>query len=88
MRHVLEHNYGWRLILKNAVSSFRKRMVLILFTPFSENERKIGDTDGIPDLSLRRDEVLSFFKELAVTEESFESATQYGREHIFYLEKS
>jgi SAM-dependent methyltransferase len=87
MRHVLEHNYGWHHILKNAVNSFRKRMVLILFTPFSEAERRIGENKGIPDLSLRREKVLSFFEELVVAEESLESATEYGHEYIFYVEK-
>jgi SAM-dependent methyltransferase len=87
MRHVLEHNHGWRLILENAVRSFRTRMVLILFTPFSEFERKIGDTSGIPDLSLRREDVIAFFEGLSFNEESFESDTQYGREHIFYIER-
>jgi hypothetical protein len=88
MRHVLEHNHGWRLILQNAVRSFRQRMTLILFTPFSEFEHKIGDTMGIPDLSLRRQDVVAFFDGLSYTEESLESDTQYGREHIFYIERT
>lgn len=33
MRHVLEHNHNWKNILQNALNSFQKRMVLILFTP-------------------------------------------------------
>jgi SAM-dependent methyltransferase len=95
MRHVLEHNYGWRLILQNAVQSFRERMVLILFTPFAEHERKagehdrkIGDNDGIPDLSLRRDEIVAFFDGLSFTEETLDSNTEYGRERIFYIRRS
>jgi SAM-dependent methyltransferase len=88
MRHVLEHNYGWRLILENAVRSFRKRMVLVLFTPFAEDEKKIGDNDGIPDLSLRREDVMAFLGGLSVTEESLKSETQYGEEHIFYIGRS
>ena len=87
MRHVLEHNYGWRLILANAVASFGRRMVLIVFTPFAASERKIGDNDDIPDLALKKDEILGFFQGLRVREESIESATEYGREHIFYIER-
>ena len=41
MRHVLEHNIEWRKILAGAIASFRKRMVLIVFTPFAETTRVI-----------------------------------------------
>jgi Methyltransferase domain len=87
MRHVLEHNWGWRAILKNAVDSFQKRMVLIVFTPFGESEMKIGDNNGIPDLTLNKAEVLSFFSGLSVREERIKSQTEYGEETLFYLEK-
>lgn len=87
MRHVLEHNYGWRLILGNAVASFRNRMVLVLFTPFADAEAKIGDNDGIPDLSLRREDVVAFFDGLKVQEQSLQSQTEYGCEHIFFVER-
>lgn len=94
MRHVLEHNYGWRKILRNAVQSFQQRMVLILFTPFADREKKIGAPDkriggseGIPDLSLQRQEVIAFFDGLDFTEETFESDTEYGREYIFYIKR-
>jgi len=36
MRHVLEHNLDWRIILNNALSSFTKRMSLIMFLQLSE----------------------------------------------------
>jgi SAM-dependent methyltransferase len=88
MRHVLEHNWGWRSVLENAVRSFQRRMVLIIFTPLATDEQKIGDNDGIPDLSLSREEVIGFFRHLVFTEESFESDTEYGREHVFYIEKT
>jgi SAM-dependent methyltransferase len=87
MRHVLEHNWGWRSILHNAVESFGHRMVLVIFTPFRDNEVNIGDTDGIPDLSLVREEILQFFAGMSVTEETIFSGTQYGEETLFYVEK-
>jgi hypothetical protein len=31
IRHVLEHNYDWARILKNAIWSFEKRLAIILF---------------------------------------------------------
>lgn len=87
MRHVLEHNYGWKQILKNAVQSFRKRMVLVVFTPFAAEEVKIADYDGIPDLKLRKTDLIDLVQGLAVSEEAITSDTQYGAEHIFYLQK-
>lgn len=33
MRHVLEHNIDWRVVLDNALQSFRRRMALIMFLP-------------------------------------------------------
>ena len=34
MHHVLEHDLRWRIILRNALTSFRRRMVLVVHTPF------------------------------------------------------
>lgn len=88
MRHVLEHNWGWRSILRNAVASFRRRMVLVVFTPFDERETKLKSLDGIPDLALDKAEVLSHFDGLAVREEKLASDTEYGEETIFYVERT
>jgi hypothetical protein len=87
MRHVLEHNWGWRQILENAISSFRKRMTLIIFTPFANSDEAIAFNGAVPDLSLSRSELTAFFAGLNVREETIVSATQYGTETIFYLEK-
>ncbi len=87
MRHVLEHNWGWRTILANALGSFRKRMVLILFTPLGESEQRLDAEGPIPDLQLSRNEVMGFLDGFKVREEQIRSATQYGMETIFYIEK-
>ncbi|WP_199558118.1 methyltransferase domain-containing protein [Novosphingobium sp. MD-1] len=89
IRHVLEHNWGWRAILANAVASFRKRLVLIVFTPLGGGEQRL-DNNGegaIPDLQLDRDEILGFFAGCTVREETIKSATEYGTETIFYVER-
>jgi SAM-dependent methyltransferase len=87
MRHVLEHNYGWKQILKNAIQSFRRRMVLVVFTPFSAEEVKIADHHGIPDLKLRKADLMDLLQGLSVSEEAITSDTSYGAECIFYLQK-
>jgi glycosyltransferase involved in cell wall biosynthesis/SAM-dependent methyltransferase len=87
MRHVLEHNADWGLILDNALRSFRKRMVLVVFTPFAARTREIGSWSGIPDLAFRKRDLVDRFGDLVHREETLVTGTQYGREHIFYLER-
>jgi hypothetical protein len=43
LRHVLEHNHDWGVVLDNAVASFTKRMVVVLYTP------SVLDTQFVPD---------------------------------------
>jgi hypothetical protein len=92
MRHVLEHNPHWRSILHNAIASFKRKMVLVIFTPFGKETRQIATSNcltkfPIPDISFKKEELASYFSQLCVREESIHSDTQYGVEHIFYLEK-
>jgi len=92
MRHILEHNWDWRIILRNAVESFRRRMVLVLFTPLGDETRLMATSEfspgvTIPDLSLCREDLLREISPYLVREEPLRTATQYGVEHMFYLEK-
>jgi hypothetical protein len=43
MRHVLEHNDNWRLILSNAIESFTDRMVLITFIEAEDQDRRSSE---------------------------------------------
>jgi hypothetical protein len=87
MRHVLEHNpFDWRLILDNAVASFTKRMVLVLFTPTADLTILLKDGDP-PDASLSWLDLTARFDGLSVGHERLITGTQYGVENIFYLEK-
>lgn len=88
LRHVLDHNYEWGKILKNALESFQKKMVIVLFTPFSEETRSIGMSFGcVPDLSFRKEDLLAHVRPYLEREESIKSETQYGGEHMFYLRR-
>jgi hypothetical protein len=93
MRHVLEHNANWRSILRNAIASFGKRMVLVIFTPFGKETKQIAashslTTFPVPDISFKKEDLTGYFSGVCVKEEMIQSDTQYGVEHIFYLEKS
>jgi hypothetical protein len=90
LRHVLEHNYEWQSILRNAVESFRKKMCLVIFTPFSETTREINHNSeiNVPDISFNRDELMKFFKNLDYqSRENLVTNTQYKVEHVFFLKK-
>lgn len=106
LRHVLEHNLEWQKIIENALASFQRKLVLILFTPFSESTHVMtmgpvgGGNDTVPDISFKREDILKYLlaeglipgtstkrRLFYFTEESLVTATQYGQEHIFYIEK-
>lgn len=65
MRHVLEHNYNWRIIIKNATSSFKKRMVLVMFIPPGDQDTIynpqicVDVNNGIPDISCCRTDLIN-----------------------------
>jgi hypothetical protein len=68
-------------------------MVLILFTPIGDTTKVLTMSDAltafpVPDISFSRDDLIGFFDSLIFKEETLSTATQYGVEHIFYLEKS
>jgi len=69
LRHVLEHNDDWRIILANAVQSFTKRMVIVLSTPLSDNEVELSFDDriGVPDIALCRGELIDMLGAKAST---------------------
>jgi hypothetical protein len=87
MRHVLEHTPDWKTILTNAVGSFRRRMALVIFTPFGDETRQIAMWSGIPDISFREEDLTDCFRDLRFSAESLLTGTQYGMERIFFIEK-
>lgn len=88
LRHVLEHNYDWNSILNNALSSFRKKMFLCLFTPFADETTEIAYNQGVdvPDLSMSKAEIECNFIDVKWhLLENIETSTQYGIEHVYLL---
>lgn len=92
MRHVLEHNYEWESILRNALASFTQKMVLVLFTPLSEKTHVItfAPNPGVPDISFSENDLITIFNENEVSfrSENLNTATQYGVETIYFIERS
>jgi hypothetical protein len=89
IRHVLEHNPQWEKILANAVESFRRKLVLVTFTPFSAGDTYVMATThpGIPDISFRKTDLERYFDPFIVGEETLTTDTQFQTEHLFYVEK-
>jgi hypothetical protein len=95
MRGVLEHNYGWRKIIANAMNGFRYRMALVLFTPMTKpgaGTTEIGFTKelGVPDLSLDHLELMPFLEDRCshISWRDVDSPdTGYGTERVYFLEK-
>lgn len=86
MRHILEHNWDWETILGNVMGSFRKRLTLILFTPFGDVTQPLQPW-GLIDMSFREEDITRFFEGCSFRVESVKTDTQYGVEHIFYVER-
>lgn len=90
LRHVLEHDWEWEEILRNAVSSFTKKLFVVIFTPFSEDGTKeiaYAFDMGVPDISFRYEDIVRNFEGLEWRAETLETDTQYGTETVFYVEK-
>ena len=87
MRHVLEHNVQWRLVLANALASMRRRGVIVLFTPLTDQETQLAwhAEIGVPDLSLPRQEFEAALSEYSWTAQTKQSDTQYGEETIVLI---
>ena len=95
IRHILEHNHEYEKILNNGLQSFKKVLILILFTPFSDDETKVinsGELSGytIPDISFKKDELISIIEKNNCTYEKMEISnthTQYQVENIFIIKR-
>jgi hypothetical protein len=90
MRHVLEHNYSWKEILDNAVSSFTKKLCLVLFTPFGPETREIAHNRArvvdVPDLSFCRADIEGRFAGLRwELFDNIPTDTGYGVEHVYLV---
>ncbi|MBI2009521.1 hypothetical protein HYS84_03930 [Candidatus Saccharibacteria bacterium] len=92
MRHVLEHNYGWEKVLAGAVSSFKKKFCLIIFTPFMDNTQEIAHEAkhgvDVPVLAFKKEDIERFFSDLEWhLRDNIKTSAYYGIEHAYFVEK-
>ena len=94
LRHVLEHELRRQRILRNAVASFRRRMVLVVHTPFvratGPRRREDGPVPGpfAPEIHFCRGDLVREFPGVPFRlEENTWTDSPHGREHVFDLGK-
>lgn len=95
MRHVLEHNWSWRIILNNFLDSFTDRAVLTLFLkPNPEGDKNVsyGPLSEVPGLSLCEPDLDAILARDGLTVQTSEFhlplTTPEGWERMYFLEKS
>lgn len=86
MRDVLDHNVEWPKILDNAVASFRKRMVLVIFRECEPETRIVfvntsEKYPGVPDFAFRAGDLVQHFAPHLV------KVDRINNETMFFLEK-
>lgn len=92
LRHVLEHNAEWVTVLENMLGSFRKRACVVVYTPFGDRTRDLGeDRSGldVPVISFAMDDLRGVMGERLDRVEVFTGPTcgHYQVETVFYLEQ-
>jgi len=98
MRHVLEHNYAWMNILKNALNSAKEKLVITFFIPVNDKGETVEISHNkslgvdVPDLSISEKEFLNLLKEhkpkiSKVETLTLSTNTQYGKEQMFFIKK-
>jgi hypothetical protein len=86
LRHVLEHNFRWEDVLKNAIASCKK-LSIVVCTPFAETTRLLSfDEYGIPIFSFRKEDLTQHFPNYTEETVTGEAWGQQCTETIFYVE--
>jgi hypothetical protein len=90
LRHVLEHDHDWAMILDNALDSFVRRLFVALFTPLADETRVLmtepayGD---VPVIAFRLTDLTDRFPEdVTWTNETIEApGSAYGVETLIRI---
>lgn len=93
LRHVLEHDYRWRDILRNAAAAALERLAIVLFTPTTGHTTEQiawNDEPGVPDLAFALPELLALLEPAFSVEvrELASPRTQYKVETILLARRN
>lgn len=88
IRHVFEHCWNWKQILQNALNSFKKRMIVVLFIPTNNSLRALPQYKekllNVPNLSLPKK---PFEETLKTAKCAFDSEVLETGETIYYINR-
>jgi hypothetical protein len=87
LRHVLEHNREWNLVLENAVASASDRIAIVVFTPDGDGEQ-IGYTEelDVPDIAVPHKVIADAVKAAGFELEQYTMPTgSYYKEETLFL---
>ena len=93
LRGVLDHNTEWEKILKNAIASFRKRALVMIFHDLGPVTKVLfRHTDpkfaGVPDLQFSLEDLMKHMLPYLVKVECIPACKGFpNNETLFYLEK-
>ena len=91
MRHVIEHNNDWDMVLANALDSFTDRMCLVLFTPLDIVTHQLAweHEYGVPTISFALSDLVTLFDKAGVhwEHETLPTDSHYGEETVIRLSK-
>lgn len=93
IRHVLEHSLRWDRILRNALKSFERRLVVIVYTPIEDVQRIIREEYprrsriAVPVIALPWYPLFSMFQSFDLDVEKVKTKVDFGEETIFTVER-
>lgn len=87
LRHVLEHNDCWKIILSNVLKSFKKKLCIINFIPFGEKTNLHHKQGNIPFWQFGEDEFREFLNGYKYEDEIVKTKTGLKQDHIFYIKR-
>lgn len=87
IRYVLEHNWDWEIILRNAMASFTKRMVVIITIPLNDENETLHLGNDL--ISIPKNKLLWILRDNLVKQETIQRPCPppHSVESIFYLEQ-
>lgn len=88
MRHVLEHNADWRVILDNFMKSWRDRAALVLFIPPAPQDDYLSDeTWPVPDIAISGPDLMQRIGDHVVETLVVPTTSQYDSEIVFLMSR-
>lgn len=84
LRHVLDNTREWQPVLANALEAFRRRLVIVTFTPDARQTTRIDHANGYPVWHFNPEDLRGLMGDLLVKDEQIQTSHP---ERLYYLER-